>query len=184
MLAPRLAAMLPANCLTLTLLHKTEFNNLSPTCFWDKVRDKGNILVLVRNTAGFIFGGYVRDVYVHKGDPHWIAGNPSNFVFTLGSNHTPAVKLLKTDAIEEGVYMNEERAFMMGGGGDLCVESGNTRTNPGQFNIIAPGYPLVAIDANLLAGSPQWTPAMTELWKCGGFIHEEHDFDTHAPTDI
>jgi hypothetical protein len=99
MLAPRLASMLPPNS---TLIHlgtcwdKAAF---TPAYFWSLVEDKGGILVIVRNTNKHVFGGFAQDVFTPI-DKHWsqcwIPGHVSNFVFTLGSSTSPAVKLLKT----------------------------------------------------------------------------------------
>ncbi len=122
--------------------------------------------MIVRNTDKYVFGCFVQDVYTHKGK--WIRGHESNFVFTLGSRTSPAVKLLKTSPSDgHGVPMYSGRALVMGAGCDLRVGSGLFYCNPPKtYTTIAPGYPAVPVNDTLLAGSSTWQPEVIEVWMC------------------
>ncbi len=121
-----------------------------------------------------LFGGYVEDVLKSrnrlKAIDDWAPGHPSNFVFTLGSSASPAVKLLKTSSRDKhGVLMYPKSGFVMGevgDGYDLCVHSGYFQCSPGIYTTIAPGYPAVPVDDKLLAGSQYWEPEVIEVWMC------------------
>ncbi len=133
------------------------------------MQDEGGIVVIVRNTNKHVFGGFVQDVFTprnHLSD-QWIPGHVSNFIFTLGSSTSPAVKLLKTSPSDGyGVYMGTGWALRMGA--DLSVESGggfNCYT-PKTYTTIAPGYPAVPVESRLLAGSRHWVPEVIEVWMC------------------
>ncbi len=170
-LAKRLAAMLPVNHQTLTRLGICQDGTtFTSSYFWRLVEDKGGIIVIVRNTNKHVFGGFVQDVYTPRDYEHrWIPGHVSNFVFTLGSSTSPAVKLLKTSPSDgHGVVMGSGSALVMGAGRDLCVESGGYFfcTTPKTYTTIAPGYPAVPLDNTLLAGSRDWVPEVIEVWMC------------------
>jgi hypothetical protein len=136
----------------------------TPSYFWSLVKGKGGILVIVRDTKKHVFGGFVQDVFNYGWN---MTGHESNFVFTLGSSTTPAVKLLKTIPGDwKGVIMDSESAFTMGAGCDLWVESGCFNCCLRSYATIAPGYPAVPLNDTLLAGSLQWVPEVIEVYMC------------------
>jgi hypothetical protein len=176
-LASRLAGMLPTDRRTLTHLgtchDKTAF---TPQYFWKLVKGKGKIVVVVRNTAGHVFGGFVEDVFTpidkKTEDEMWISGHVSNFVFTLGGDSRAPTKLIKSDSGQvKGLFMGSMAAFLMGKKGchDLRVESDKDDRfycSPTVYTAAAPGYPDVKVNDTLLAGSREWEPKIIEVWTC------------------
>jgi hypothetical protein len=175
-LASHLAAMLPVKRLALTHLGTCQDQAaFTPSYFWSLVKDKGGILVIVRNTNGHVFGGYVQDVFTpisgwKIAGEAFVPGHDENFVFTLGGDETPTVKLSKTPGGSHGVCMGAGDAFLMGrpGGHDVRVDAnkGNFYCNPSTYTTIAPGYPAVPVDDTHLAGSQFWQPEVIEVWMC------------------
>ncbi len=143
--------------------------DLTPDQFWKAVNGKSRILVLVRNTAGYIFGGYVEDAFIPRDDVYWVPGHANNFVFTLGNKTGQPMKLLKNHGDVSGVLMKSEFGFLMGWAStttnDLRVGSGYC-CSPGSYTTLAPGYSGVTIDNTLLAGSETWTPDLIEIFQC------------------
>lgn len=76
-------------------------------------------ILIVRNTKGYTFGGYVHDTFTPMQGKPWrecyIPGHQSNFIFTLGSSTMPAVKLLKTAHSDGcGLVMHSRCALVLG----------------------------------------------------------------------
>jgi hypothetical protein len=83
-LLPVLAAMLPSDNCTLTLLGTcTGAHSFTNKFFWNLVQGSNRILVLVRNTSGFVLGAFVEDAFVDSGS--YTHGRDMNFIFTLGA---------------------------------------------------------------------------------------------------
>ena len=167
-----MAGMLPTNRRTLTLIETCQDKNaFTPAYFWPLVQRKGMILVIVRNTLGFVFGGFVEDIF--KSDDYYYqrqTGSSSNFAFSFGCPGSSPVKLIKDSSrTERCIEMDSSYAFAMGTssyGFDLRVECGRYQFAPSTFKTIAPGYPNVTVDDKLLAGSRTWEPEFIEVWQC------------------
>jgi hypothetical protein len=180
-LVSTLMLMLPSNRHSLNLLHSSS-NGITPAQFWEAVEGKSRILVLVRNTAGYIFGGYVENDFDFEGVPDfapWVQGHDYNFVFSLGNKTGKPVKLLKNVDAYPGIIFDSKFGLLMGhcgqvnGGLDALIgQTSDLRVgngyccSPKSYTTRAPGYSGVTIDSTLLAGSETWTPDLIEIFQC------------------
>ncbi len=161
-LLPVLAAMLPSDNRTLTLLSTcTGAHSFTDKLFWNLVQGRGRILVLVRNTAGFVPGALVEDAFVDSGT--YTHGRDTNFILTLGATTGVPVKLLMTDPSDEyGVCMCSQWDV-----DSICVLMPGLRSASPRYLTVAPGYQQVVVNETLLAGSMYWSPGIIEvnLWS-------------------
>jgi len=129
--------------------------------FDSAVRMKSKILVVIQSTSGYVFGAYVADTF-GTGGGDWVVGSKDTFLWTLQNNNTP-VKLITDGTVTTGHF--HSCGLHLGNSRDeLYAFCSHSCTTPDAFKTLAPGYH-ATVDANLLAGSPNWTPLWMEVFE-------------------
>ena len=131
--------------------------------FDNLVRGKSKTLILIMSKKGFIFGAYIEDEWGQPGG--WIVGSRNNFLFTFGSkeNFRPIKLLSKENTLS--IHITSCGAHFGESGGDLNAFCSHSCGTPSAYTIIAPGYPSVSIDSNLLAGESNYSPELIEVFQ-------------------
>ena len=141
--------------------------------FNNAVRNKGPTLFIIKNNLNYVFGAYVFDKlcidYLYDEldegngiDNEWIIGSKDTFLFTFGNeNNIKPIKLLHNGG-NNGLYQISGCGLHLGT--DLvafCTHS----CEPQVYTLVAPGYPNVQVNNILLAGAPNWTPTIIEIFE-------------------
>jgi hypothetical protein len=145
------------------------------------------VLVIIRNTGGFIFGAAIFDrghvlSDTSGGFGKMIPGDRDNFLFRLvqgggggggaASGGDVPTKLIKTAGGQyelKGLWVGSVGVGLgVGGLGDLRTfrydgKDGNSCI-ASTFTTVAPGYPQEAVTNATLAGARNWTPQRSEVY--------------------
>ena len=160
--------MLPLTLRTLTLLLRCH-SGTDRSVFQRAVVGKRNILVVIRNTAGYVFGGFVSSSFdSFPGDALWKSADEDvgSYVFSLRTRFGTPVKLISIAKHKSsGVYFWLHAGFVMGCG-DVRTFASSSQCKPYTYTVVAPGYASVVVDSILLAGSKVWTPQCIEVYHC------------------
>jgi len=155
----------------LTLLH-TSAQGQDASSFDNKVRGKENILIVIKATTGWVFGGFVADQFGSSGS--WISGSDLNFVWTLGNSNLkkqggkqkPVVaKFSKTPTATQGIHITS-CGLHMGSSGALVAFCSHSTVFPNSDYQLAPGYESVSVDSSTVAGcASSFTPEFMEVYQ-------------------
>lgn len=80
--------------LSLRILH-TSLDKKDPDAFDAAVHNLTRVLVMVKSTAGHVFGAYIED-RIGTQENLWKVGNDENFLFALGNVTGETIKLIRT----------------------------------------------------------------------------------------
>jgi hypothetical protein len=149
---------------SLTLLHDSK-SGLSAHLFDAAVRNKSNVLTVIKASTNYVFGCFVADTYGQPGG--WIVGNVDNFIFGLGcranSGGAPVpIKLVsgsKVNAVHIsscGVHMGNDQTLIA-----FCSHS----TAKSSIYLPDAAYASVPYTATTLAGvAGNYTPLAMEVY--------------------
>ncbi len=152
--------MLPVRLrsVSLTLLYDSK-SGLSAAPFDAAVKNKSNVLTVIKASTNYVFGCFVADTYGQSGG--WIVGNVDNFIFGLGcrdnSGGAPTpIKLVKSGS-NSGVYISSCGVYM-GNDGALIAFCSHSTAKSSIYHPDA-AYASVPYTATTLAGvSGSYTP--------------------------
>jgi hypothetical protein len=159
----------------LTLLH-TSASGQDASSFDQKVKNKELVLIVIKATTGFVFGGFVADQFGSSGS--WISGSPFNFIYTLGNSNLynqgsgggnkqkPVVaKFSKNPAASQGIHITS-CGLHMGSSGALVAFCSHSTVFPNSDYTLAPGFEGVVVDGNTVAGcTSSFTPEFMEVYQ-------------------
>jgi hypothetical protein len=158
----------------LTLLHTSAAGQDAST-FDQKVKNKELVLIVIKATTGFVFGGFVADQFGSSGS--WIAGSPFNFIYTLGNSnlYTPqsggnkqkpiVAKFAKNPTATQGIHITS-CGLHMGSSGALVAFCSHSTVFPNADYTLANGFESVVVDGNTVAGcSSSFTPEFMEVYQ-------------------
>ena len=150
---------------SLTLLHDSKSGS-SAHLFDAAVRNKSNVLTVIKASTNYVFGCFVADTYGQPGG--WIVGNVDNFIFGLGcrdnSGGAPTpIKLVKSGS-NSGVYISSCGVYM---GNDQTLIAFCSSHSTAKSSIYLPdaAYASVPYTATTLAGvAGNYTPLAMEVY--------------------
>jgi len=156
-----LKKMLDPNLINWRLILDSTVSGQSAKVFDSAVKNKSRILVVIQSTSGFVFGAYIADTFGVPGS--WVKGSTDTFLWTLRNNNSP-VKLITTGNCNSTGHFTDCGLHLGNQTDELVAFCSHTCTTPSAFNTLAPGYN-ATVDANLLAGSSNWTPQRMEVFE-------------------
>jgi len=154
-----LEQMLPANTKKFRLVLNSK-QGTGANVFDNAVKGLVNTLIIIKANTGYVFGAFVLDRWGDSGA--WIPGNRETFLFSLGNGQLPPVKLLHSGN-GRGIHISS-CGLHLGESGDLVAFCSHSCSDPGTYNIMAPGYQAQTINGSLLAGATSWTPVLMEVF--------------------
>ncbi len=163
----RLLSWLPQNRRNLKRIAQLSFQNCKDVF---QSLTQGQILLVVQNNLGFVFGAYIEDKVTPGAG--WIAGHADNFFFSFGGHEPVNIQLLKNKRNPNGVRLDQGK-FEMGTGSDLFIgHVGGVLTgycNPRSY-LQRPqnafGFDYKNLSIAKISGSRKWTPQQVEVFQC------------------
>jgi len=144
---------------TYTLIHTSD-SGMGAGTFDSAVTGKGPFLVIIKATNNYVFGAYVQDTFGSSLGTGWKPGSQETFLFTFGTDGTRPIKLLHKGS-GDGIHISSCGLHLST---DLVTFCSNS-CSPSVYTVVAPGYPSVTVDSNLLAGASYFTQSYIEVWS-------------------
>jgi len=147
------------------LIH-TEQEGASASQFDAKVKNKKDILVVIKASTQYVFGAFIHDKFGGSGG--WIIGSDHNFVFTLGdSRQDPKpLKLAKTPGTQS-IHISS-CGFHVGSSGALVAFCSTSTNFPNGDFKPAPGFEEVQVNNLTVAGcAGSFSPVAIEVYQVG-----------------
>ena len=156
-----LCLMLPTKrLLKFKLIHDSS-KGMAASQFDPAVKGVSPTLIIIKSSTNYVFGAFVEDVWGTPGG--WIQGSNENFLFTFGNlNVISPIKLLHKGS-GDGIHISSCGMHLSSDLVAFCSHS----CSPSVYTKLAPGYPPVEINGNLVAGATNWTPSFMEVFTFG-----------------
>lgn len=145
--------MLPSQSNVLTLVHD-DSRGVTAAHFDAAVKHKGNILTVIEDGAGFVFGCFAADIH-GTSNSCWLQGHPTNFLFSFGKctsgQVSDQVKLVAPRGTQR--TWNPGCGVHMGSGGDFVSFCSFSTRVPTQFTSVTAGFAGLS-SGMTIAGTP------------------------------